>query len=576
MKVLLIQPPIRDFYHTPIRTQPIGLAYIASSLRAQGHEVDILDCRSGREKRAPIPTELSYLESLYPFHDRSPFGLYRGYYHFGMSWDDIRRAVEAADADVYGISSGFTPYHGESLEVARIIKDWNPGKIVIMGGGHVSADPEGVLRNTLVDYVVLGEGERRLPLLLREIEKKGRAPVEINGVGYSKDGEITIHTPHQFIENLDTLPYPARDLLNPDSYRIGKKRSTMLITSRGCPHRCAYCSAHHTMGNAFRARSVSNIIGEMRACRELYDIQLFDIEDDNFTYDRERAGELLRQIMETFGEQKLEMAAMNGISFASLDGELLRLMKRAGFRTINLSLVSTDDCLKSTMGRTHGVSDFGTITDEAERVGLNVIAYAILGMPGQSIAEMVETIGYLMGKRVLMGPSIYYPSPGTALFETCRKEGILPPFVSQWRSSAFPIETADFTRLDLTTLLRLVRTVNFIKAQMDGKAVPEGTSLKDLCRLLREKTEIGNEPGNFPPDSREDQSQYNRQGTAWRELILRLLTERAFFCLQKAADGGMIAARVAQSQKVIDCFMEKLWVKPIAGSRAPAAYKADV
>ena len=269
MKVLLIQPPIRDFYHTPVRTQPIGLAYIAASLRSNGHEVDILDCRSGREKKAPIPPELSYLEALYSFHDRSPFGLYRGYYHFGMSWDSIRQAIEHADADVYGISSGFTPYHGEALEVARIIKQRDARKIVVMGGSHVSADPEGVLENPLVDYVVLGEGESRLPLLLRELERKGKARVEIDGVGCRIHGEITMCAPHSFIDNLDALPFPALDLIDVESYRIGKKRSTMLITSRGCPHRCAYCSAHRTMGTEFRTRSPLNIVEEMRQCREL-------------------------------------------------------------------------------------------------------------------------------------------------------------------------------------------------------------------------------------------------------------------------------------------------------------------
>lgn len=574
MKVLLIQPPIRDFYNTPVRTQPIGLAYIAASLREHGHEVDILDCRSDKKHEAPIPSELAYLKAWYPFHDHSPYALYRGYYHCGMSWDDIRRAVEDADADVWGISSGFTPYHGEALEVAGIIKRWNPGTIVVMGGAHVSADPEGVLQNPLVDYAVMGEGERSLPLLLRELEKKGRAPVEINGVGYRTDGAITVRTPHQFIENLDTLPYPARDLLNPESYRIGRKRLTMLITSRGCPHRCAYCSAHHTMGSGFRMRSIAPIIDEMKECHELHDIQIFDIEDDNFTYDQRRAKDLLRQIAETFGEQKIEMAAMNGVSFASLDAELLMLMKCAGFKTINLSLVSTDDCLKSTMGRPQGVSDFSALLNQAERAGLNVVAYAILGMPGQNLAEMVETIGYLMGKRVLMGPSIYYPSPGTALFETCRREGILPPCASQWRSSAFPIETANFTRLDLLTLFRLVRAVNFIKAKMDEKTIPEGISIKDLCRLLREKM-IGDDPGSFPPGSRGHRSEDTRHDMSWQGLIVRLLTERAFFCLQKASDGGIIATRVAQSQKVIDYFLEKLWFKPIAGSRAPAENKAD-
>ncbi|MCJ7664999.1 MAG: cobalamin B12-binding domain-containing protein, partial [Desulfobacterales bacterium] len=122
MKILLIQPPVRDFYKTSMRTQPIGLAYLAASLRAHGHSVEILDCRTARKRPIPLPAELAYLQAYYPFDDRSPFKLYSGYYHFGMGWDEIGKRVEASQADVFGISSSFTPYHGEALEIAGIIK----------------------------------------------------------------------------------------------------------------------------------------------------------------------------------------------------------------------------------------------------------------------------------------------------------------------------------------------------------------------------------------------------------------------------------------------------------------------
>jgi len=103
MKVLLIQPPIQDFYQTSIRTQPIGLAYLAASLKTKGHEVEILDCQTKRKKSISIPPELSYLRDLYPFNDRSPFKLYTGYYHFGMGWEEIKKRIQDSKADVFGI-----------------------------------------------------------------------------------------------------------------------------------------------------------------------------------------------------------------------------------------------------------------------------------------------------------------------------------------------------------------------------------------------------------------------------------------------------------------------------------------
>jgi len=359
MKILLIQPPVRDFYQTSIRTQPIGLAYLAASLKNNGHEVEILDCQTEKKKSIPIPPELSYLKNFYPFDDRSPFKLYSGYYHFGMGWKEIRRRIENSRADLFGISSNFTPYRGEALEIAQIIKEWDRRKIVVMGGAHVSCDPEGFLRSPLVDYVVLGEGEVRFPLLLEQIGKgKGKNIERIDGIGYRKvgttrnrDGEIRINPLRNFIQELDGLPYPARELLDLDRYRMRKKRATMIITSRGCPHGCAYCSTHLVMGTSFRPRTPEAILEEMTECQKQYGVQIFDIEDDNLTFDQRRAKQLMNLIIETFGEGKIELSAMNGISFASLDGELLKSMKSAGFHTINLSYVSTDPATKERMKR---------------------------------------------------------------------------------------------------------------------------------------------------------------------------------------------------------------------------------
>ena len=181
---------------------------------------------------------------------------------------------------------------------------------------------------------------------------------------------------------------------------------------------------------------------------------------------------------------------MNGVSFASLDGELLRLMKRAGFHTVNLSFVSTDPSTKERMGRPGRKEDFDDILEETEKVSLNVVAYAIFGMPGQTIEEMVDTLIYLMGKRVLIGPSIYYPTPGTDLFERCKEMGILPSHSSQWRSSALPIETKDFNRLDIVTLFRLARMINFIKGKMDKGELSEGMTWKELFQMMKSKAKV--------------------------------------------------------------------------------------
>ena len=569
MKILLIQPPIQDFYQTSIRTQPIGLAYLAASLQKYGYEVEILDCQIGKKRSIPIPSELSYLQDFYPFNDRSPFKLYSGYYHFGMSWDEIRRRIVDSKADVFGISSNFTPYHGEALEIARIIKEWDRKKIVVMGGAHVSCDPDGVIKSPLVDYVILGEGEIRFPLLLNQIESKKIGKIEeIDGLGYRLNGEIRVNPLQSFIQDLDSLPHPARELLDLDRYKMRKKRSTMIITSRGCPHGCAYCSTHLVMGASFRTRSPEAILQEMVECRKQYGIQIFDIEDDNFTFDQERAKRLMALIIETFGEQVLELTAMNGVSFASLDGELLKLMKRAGFHTVNLSFVSTDPSTKKRMGRPVAETDFDDILEETEKVSLNVIAYAILGMPGQTIEEMVDTLIYLMGKRVLIGPSVYYPTPGTNLFKKCKEVGILPSHSSQWRSSALPIETKEFNCLDIVTLLRLARTINFMKRKIDKRELNEGITWKELSQIMKDKTKAETENKVKVEDEVKFYSTCNKSELiTWVDLLLLLFNKRSFFGIRKDFGKRTSFFKEKSSKKVFDYFFEKAWEEPILRSR---------
>ncbi len=574
MRVLLIQPPVRDFYQTSIRTQPIGLAYLGASLQSHGYDVEILDCQTEKKRSIPIPMELSYLRDFYPFNDRSPFKLYTGYSHFGMGWDEIRQKIKGSKADVFGISSSFTPYHGEALEIARMIKEWDKNKIVIMGGPHVSCDPEGVLKSPFVDYVILGEGEIRFSSLLEQIEKgENGDPGKSDGVGYRLDGVVHIHCVQSFIKDLDSLSPPARELLNLDRYRMKRKRSTMIITSRGCPHGCAYCSTHLVMGTSFRKRSPESILQEMMECRKRYNIQIFDIEDDNFTFDQERTKRLMSLIIETFAEENLELTAMNGVSFASLDRALLELMKRAGFKTINLSFVSTDPYFKKRIGRPKTTDDFEKVIEDSEQAGLNVIAYAILGMPDQTIEDMVDTLIYLMGKRVLLGPSVYYPTPGTPLFEQCKEMDVLPSCPSQWRSSAFPIETEAFDRLDIVTLFRLARVINFIKGKMDLKGLNEGMTWKEIFQAIKDKAKVKVElepedKGKLfsPCDLR--LAPYGKLGAiTWIDLLFLVLEERSFFSLRKNPDGGVGIFKEKSSKKVLDYFFEKAWEKPILRSR---------
>jgi hypothetical protein len=301
----------------------------------------------------------------------------------------------------------------------------------------------------------------------------------------------------------------------------------------------------------------------MMECRDRYGIQIFDIEDDNFTFDQRRAKRLMNLIIEKFGVGGIELSAMNGVSFSSLDKELLRLMRKAGFSTINLSYVSTDPHTQEEMRRPKGITDFDKIVEEANRVGLRVIAYGIFGMPGQTIEEMVDTLVYLTGTRVLIGPSVYYPTPGTPLFERCKREDVLPCDPSQWRSSALPIETKDFNRLDIGTLFRLARMINFIKGKIEEGVLNERVTWKELFQILINKkkieVEVKAEEEFYAPCSRGD-------AITWADLLLLFFQERSFFSLRKDFRGILSLTKEMSSKKVIDYFFEKAMGRQVLGN----------
>ncbi|MDZ7290618.1 MAG: B12-binding domain-containing radical SAM protein [candidate division KSB1 bacterium] len=485
MKVLLIQPPIEDFYQTTIRTLPVGLLYLAASLIQTGILVEVLDCQATDKKQTlEVPREFAYLKRYYRPGNLSPFKLFSHYRHYGLPWEEIRERIRAAQADVIGISSLFTPFYREALRVAAIAKELDPVRPVIMGGAHVNACPEQMLANPNVDFILLGEGERTLPELVAALGDGRLSAVDsIYGVGYKTNGRLHLPEQGDLIEDIETLPFPARELIDPARYTLGGKRLTMLVTSRGCPYHCTFCSIFLTAGRQYRTRSINSVIDEMKLCRERFGTEIFDIEDDNFSFDQKRAAKILAAIREEFGEGQIELLAMNGITAANASESLVEEMKRAGFRALNLALVTSDKQQQRAIKRPGSTSHFDYVVQKADEVGLRMVNYVILGLPDSTLEEMLDSIIHLMQRPVLIGPSVFYATPGTESYRQCLERGLLPsPELALQRSTCFPVETPNFVRRDLVTLFQLTRFLNFIKSRLDAQ--PRGTGEFDLEALL--------------------------------------------------------------------------------------------
>jgi radical SAM superfamily enzyme YgiQ (UPF0313 family) len=469
MKILLIQPPIQDFYDTDIRLQPLGLCMLkAAAKKFLPHiQVTVRDYHQGHgRKTIPLPAELSYLREYFKYPDTSPFSTFFHYYHFGAPFQEIAEDVAHEEPDLVGISSLFSPYHREALDCAREIK-LRLDVPILMGGSHVSAAPLSVFDDPSVDFIIRGEGEKPFVEFLKALE--GGLPLEgVPNLGFKRNGKPVLNP---MVENfpLDDLPLADFSDLSPDRYLFEKKPLCFITTSRGCPHQCTFCSVHLTFGDKFRRRSPENILSEIKQ-RYSEGYRVFDFEDDNLTFSREGLKTILNAVIAEFPLNDLRLVAMNGISYLSLDREILELMKKAGFRSLNISLVSTNADVLTRLKRPHTLSKYLEVVNQSHGLGFDIVSYQILGTPYETLDDMVDTMSLMASLPVLIGASIFYLTPGCPIAQEFPE--MTDSDIFKARSTAMAIETDQFRRDDLYTLFITARIINFLKGlRLKGEKV---------------------------------------------------------------------------------------------------------
>ncbi|MFH2219481.1 MAG: radical SAM protein [Pseudomonadota bacterium] len=460
--VLLIQPPIRDFYLTAKRTIPYGLACIAAVLLEQGFSVNIFDgLATSKSRTIDLPEELTYVRKYYGGPDRSPFGLFYHYRHFGYSFEHAGRIARDSGAFLVGISALFTPYFQEALRVAEAVKRYHPACSIVVGGHHPTALPFSAMENPAIDFVLRGEGEVSLPLLARAL-KTGIDPASVPGIVFRKpDGTIHVEDP-VCMADPERFPLPADHLVKHSFYQRNKKGSAMVVASRGCPLKCTYCSVGGASWLPYRRRTAASVAGEIETAVHRYNAGFIDFEDENLSFDRKWFLDLLNRIKRRFRGSPPELRAMNGLLPSSLDDETVCAMKAAGFTSLNLSLGSASRARLERFNRPDVREAFDTALDLAEKYGLTAVGYVIAAAPGQSARESLSDLLFLSERRVLAAVSIFYPAPGSKDYDLCETLGILPGTFSAMRSSALPLSHTT-TRKEAATLLRLGRILNFMK-----------------------------------------------------------------------------------------------------------------
>ncbi|UCD80127.1 MAG: B12-binding domain-containing radical SAM protein [Desulfobacterales bacterium] len=488
--ILLIQPPIRDFYLTAKRTIPYGLACIASTLTECGFTVEILDgLATSKSRLRELPREMSYLREYYGQPDCSPFALFNQYKHFGYSFDHIGRKARESGAFLIGISSLFTPYAQEAVQTAETVKAYHPDCKVVMGGHHPTALPHAVMESAAVDFVVRGEGEVPMPLLARALSEGGQFDTIPGLVFRREDGSLHINSAAQ-MRHPDIYPLPAAELINRHFYRRRNGGSMVIVAGRGCPLACSYCSVGAHSPLAYRQRSVDSVMREIEQAVDTCEVGFIDFEDENLSFNRRWFLRLLQAIKSRFGD-RLELRAMNGLYPPSLDEEVIRTMKSAGFKTLNLSLGATSKEQLGRFNRPDVRDSFNRALELAKDYHLNAVGYIICGAPFQHAQDSISDLLYLSRRRVLAGVSIFYPSPGSQDYDLCARLKLLPSDFACMRSSALPLSHTT-TRKEAVTLLRLARIINFMKSLLDqGICLPEASSAEIRINDAADRIETG-------------------------------------------------------------------------------------
>ena len=320
--------------------------------------------------------------------------------------------------------------------------------IIVAGGYHAAQYPEFYLGRCGADYVITGEGEKASVSLLEHLT--GKIDItDVPGLCY-RDGNSIRRTDKKNFADIDTIPLPARNHLRDRDFRFYRKKGVSIISSRGCPNRCDFCTSREFWGNKYRVRSIGSVIDEIDTCVTRYKATLFNFEDDNLMASRKHARELLDGLLayQKRKEVSLDLTAMNGLSLEQIDEEIITLMRRSGFTELNISLVSRTDNILKTHDRPFVSGRVKDISKIARSLGMRVRAYFILGLPDQTKEEIEDTIHFLRDINAVIFPSVFY--------DVKRPE-------NEWkmqRSAAFFNETRYLSRKDLLYYFNLALSLN--------------------------------------------------------------------------------------------------------------------